>query len=112
MVRIAELGVCREAVPISSLSTSERLRVGISLQDALCSLTGLGFLLVDNFDMLDQKNRDLVAAGLCELGVDYETIIVLGTRDEKPDPPAKGGIVRAYWLVGGAPGELEEIVAA
>lgn len=82
-------------IEISELSTSERLRIGIALQDALCHLTGFGLLLVDNFDMLETRNRAEIGQVLMKWSDEYETIIILTTKDEKPDPsPAR----TTYWI--------------
>ncbi len=85
-------------IEIGELSTSERLRIGIALQDALCHLTGFGLLLVDNFDMLEAKNRAEIGQVLLRWSEEYETIIILTTKDEKPAPnPAR----TTYWAEDG-----------
>lgn len=85
-------------IEISELSTSERLRVGIALQDALCYCTGFGLLLVDNFDMLERKNRQEIGRVLRDWSEEYETIIIITTKDEKPGPsPAR----TTYWVENG-----------
>jgi len=85
-------------IEIGELSTSERLRIGIALQDALCHLTGFGLLLVDNFDMLEAKNRAEIGQVLMRWSEEYETIIIITTKDEKPAPnPAR----TTYWVENG-----------
>ncbi len=85
-------------IEISELSTSECLRVGIALQDALCYCTGFGLLLVDNFDMLEVRNRQEIGRVLRDWAEEYETIIIITTKDEKPDPsPAR----TTYWVENG-----------
>ena len=85
-------------IEIGQLSTSECLRVGIALQDALCYCTGFGLLLVDNFDMLEIKNRQEIGRVLRDWAEEYETIIIITTKDEKPAPsPAR----TTYWVENG-----------
>lgn len=64
------------AVEISSLSLSERLRLGVVFQDTFSSLTGAKVLIVDEYDMLDDENSALM---LNILKGDYETVVVAGT---------------------------------
>lgn len=80
------------------LSTSERLRIGIALQDALAHLSGLRFLLIDNVDMLDPENRAKVGNALSQWSSDYDTVILLITAGKKL--PAVDGRV-TYWLSDG-----------
>ncbi|MCK4513387.1 hypothetical protein KAW64_16680, partial [bacterium] len=85
-------------IEIGELSTSECLRIGIVLQDALCHLTGFGLLLIDNFDMLETDNRKAIGEVLRQWSDEYETIIILTTKDEKPAPsPAR----TTYWVENG-----------
>ena len=85
-------------IEITELSTSECLRVGIALQDALCYCTGFGLLLVDNFDMLEIRNRQEIGRVLRDWAEEYETIIIITTKDEKPAAsPAR----TTYWVEDG-----------
>ncbi len=98
------------ALPIKGLSTSERLRVGVALQDALCHLTGLRFLLVDNVDMLDPGNQEALLTTLGQMSKDYDTIVVLatvGTKTEAQDL----GFTRTYWVEHGEVRLVQEEVA-
>lgn len=98
------------ALPIKGLSTSERLRVGVALQDALCHLTGLRFLLVDNVDMLDPGNRNRLMETLGTMAKDYDTIMVLatvGTKAEVQDLE----LTRCYWVEHGTVSLVQEEVA-
>jgi DNA repair exonuclease SbcCD ATPase subunit len=98
-----------KALPIKGLSTSERLRVGVALQDAFCHLTGLRFLLVDNVDMLEPVNLACLMETLAKMAKDYDSIVVLapaGSKDEALGaPPA-----RTYWVEHGVVSLLEEEV--
>jgi DNA repair exonuclease SbcCD ATPase subunit len=68
---------------LGGLSTSERLRVGVALQDALAHASGLGFLLIDSFDMLDEANGKALGAALVKWREEYETIVVLTTTTRR-----------------------------
>ena len=82
---------------LQNLSTGERLRTGIVLQDVLNSLSRLGIMIIDNTEHLDPLNR--VALTNMLLGLeDYETIIVLATMGERqPVDPGIPGL--AVYLV-------------
>ena len=82
-----------------ALSTSERLRVGVALQEGLATLSGLRFLLVDNVDMLDQARRDAFVASVLEMAPDYDSIVLLATLDAPPAVRASAD-VRTWWLTG------------
>lgn len=109
-LRVYGPGSADYPLPIKGLSTSERLRVGIALQDALCHLTGLRFLLIDNVDMLDARNRNKLMETLDTMRPDYDTIVVLATMDSQEEalgaPPT-----RTYWVERGTVSLLEEEVA-
>lgn len=90
--------------PITQMSTSERLRIGVAIQDALASQTGLRFLLVDNFDMLDSPNRKALGRGLAQMSPDYDTIVLIGTKSTPPETPDG---VTGYWIADGTAQKLE-----
>ena len=92
----------KRPLPIKGLSTSERLRVGIALQDALCHLTGLRFLLIDNMDMLDADNEWRLFATLEGMAADYDSIVVIATMDSDHPLPNPGQGWTVYWLKDGA----------
>lgn len=89
-------------LPIKGLSTSERLRVGVALQDALSHLTGLRFLLIDNMDMLDADNEWRLFATLEGMAADYDSIVVIATMDSDHPLPNPGQGWTVYWLKDGA----------
>jgi len=64
---------------LSLLSSSEKLRVGVVLQDAIVRLSGLRFLVIDNVDVLDPANRLLLMDLLVSIKGDYDSILVLST---------------------------------
>ena len=63
-------------VNFSGLSSSEKLRVGIVMQDVIARMVGLKFLVVDNADILDETNRKMLFDTLFKMP-DYDQIIVL-----------------------------------
>lgn len=101
-LRVYGPGNADRPLPIKGLSTSERLRVGVALQDALCHLTGLRFLLIDNMDMLDADNEWRLFATLEGMAADYDSIVVIATMDEGHTLPNPGQGWQVYWLKNGA----------
>ena len=59
-------------VPPEFLSRSERLRIGIALQDTLNQLTALKFLLIDEVSMLDPDNRGTLVNAIIDLRERYD----------------------------------------
>ena len=90
---------------VSLLSTSERMRVGIVLQDTLNSLTGLRLLVIDDCEILDPQNKSMLISLLMGVRYDYDTIIILSalgeTQPRNPGIPGlsvfmvDGGTIRA-----------------
>lgn len=74
------------------LSTSERLRVGVALQLAIATVTGLYLVVIDQVDLLDGPNR----AVLTELLASWPGQVLLAATKDAP-PPAMDGIA-VYWL--------------
>jgi DNA repair exonuclease SbcCD ATPase subunit len=64
---------------LKRLSSSERFRVGLILQEALVHLSGLRFMIVDNLDILDAHNRDLAMDALVAMAPELDQVIVLAT---------------------------------
>lgn len=93
-------------LPLRLLSTSEKLRVGIAISDALSAAAGLKFLAIDEADMLDQVNRDLLAGMLLDLADEYDQVLVFTTvGDVKPENPGIPG-VKMFQLNEGAVQEI------
>lgn len=67
---------------LDNLSTSERMRVGIVLQDALNGLTGLRLMVIDDCEILDPENKQLLIGMLIQIKDAYDTIIVLSALGE------------------------------
>ncbi|MCL5047055.1 MAG: AAA family ATPase [Actinobacteria bacterium] len=80
-------------LPPSGLSTSERLRLGIALQDAMAQLSGLRMMIVDDAEVLDVQNRGRLLDMLLATQEDYDTVIVIASRSEvEPAPPPFDGV--------------------
>jgi hypothetical protein len=65
--------------PVETFSRSEQYRIGIAIQLAIAKLSGLGFAVVDELDLLDLTNRDKAGRMLYES--DLEQIFILSTRE-------------------------------
>lgn len=92
------------------LSTSERLRVGIVLQDTLNSLTGLRLLVIDDCEVLDPENTDLLVKTLWAIRAEYDTIILLASaRHEIRDPGIAG--LAMFAVVDGSVARVQALAA-
>lgn len=65
--------------PVDTYSRSEQHRIGIALQVAIAEMSGLGFAIVDELDMLDSANREVMGKVLYSSGLDQ--VLMLGTRE-------------------------------
>jgi hypothetical protein len=71
---------------LDRLSESEQLRFGVAFQVALAVSSGAGFVIIDQFDLLDNDSRGVLMGTL--MGEErLEQVIVIGTNDslEIPD---------------------------
>jgi hypothetical protein len=87
-------GVVVNGRPVETYSRSEQHRIGIALQVAIADLSGLGFAVVDELDMLDAKNRETMGAVL--LRSTLEQVIILGTREAESVLPRTSAALSAY----------------
>ena len=67
---------------IKHLSSSEKMRIGVIMQDAISDLAGIKFMVVDNGDMLDNVNKRLFWNLIGKMKEKYDTIIILSTGTE------------------------------
>ncbi len=67
------------ALPPENLSTSERLRLGVALAQAVSILSGLRILVIDEAEMLDRGNRGLLMRGMEAIAGEIETTVILAT---------------------------------
>lgn len=86
------------------LSTSERMRVGCAFAEALAHLSGLGLLIIDDAEILDEANRAHMSRWLIARREDYDTVILLSTGPRERLHPQPG--IRCYYLDGGRAQEV------
>lgn len=80
--------------PLEAYSESQRFRIGIAVQMAVAALSGLGFIVVDRLDMLDNQNRAEMTQLLLRADeADVQQVIILATRDEGIALPAVEGLL-------------------
>ena len=70
-------------ISVNNLSHSERLRIALILQDAVNKLTGVGILMLDDAEVLDEDNRELLLDFLSIVRDDYDSIFVSMTHENK-----------------------------
>lgn len=81
--------------PVETYSHSEQFRIGIAVQLAIATLSGLNFAVIDELDMLDVRNRALVTQMVIQSPL--EQVFVLGTREPGTPLPKSPGVL-AYRL--------------
>jgi hypothetical protein len=96
--------------PVVSYSTSERYRIGIAIQMAIATISGLGFVIVDELDLLTRENRETMAKVLAFSPL--EQVIILASREEDQPLPSRQGLV-SYRLSKNGPWSVisERVVA-
>lgn len=92
---------------VQRLSSSERLRLGIILQDAIARLAGTRLLVIDNADLLDADNRKMLMSLLLTIKEDYDTVIVLATKAVKDVKNPHLDDLAVFELIDGKPVEVE-----
>lgn len=65
------------------LSSSEKLRIGIVIQDAINSITGAKLLIIDDAEIMDERNRKLLVNLLEKIEANYDTIIIIATMNKE-----------------------------
>jgi DNA repair exonuclease SbcCD ATPase subunit len=88
-------GVVVNDRPVETYSRSEQFRIGIAVQLAIATLSGLHFAVIDELDMLDVANRGIVTQMVLQSPL--EQVIVLGTREAGTPLPKTPGVI-AYRL--------------
>ncbi len=81
------------------LSRSERLRLGIAVQDALASMApGWPLLIVDEVDVFNPRTRPRVMDQLVQLASHpYASVVALATMQKEVPPPFPDPRGAAYW---------------
>ena len=70
---------------VNLLSSSEKLRIGIVLQDAINEVTGAKILLIDDAEIMDRANRELFINLINTIESNYDTIIIIATSNSLTD---------------------------
>lgn len=95
----------------SNLSESEKWRCDTLVACAIAKISGLRFLLIDRFDVLDNDGLNDFLGWLGAAGAEeFDTVIAAGTMKKKPTVLTTQFGVQVIWLAGGnepAPLELE-----
>lgn len=82
--------VTKATLPIELLSGSERLRFAVAFQVALAQVSGIGLVVIDEADILDNEGRSALYELL--LASDIDQAIAIGTN-ESLEVPAVEGVV-------------------
>ncbi|HEY0205266.1 MAG TPA: AAA family ATPase [Acetobacteraceae bacterium] len=93
----ADMGITVGGRPYALMSRSEWWRSDAMIGAALAVTSDLGFLLLDEFDLLDLPSRGPAMAWLYQLGDsgDLDSVIVMATMKAPPTAPAG---VAVHWL--------------
>lgn len=100
---------------LTRLSESEKLRFGVALQVALAVSSGAGFVVIDEFDLLDGEARGTLMETLMS-EARLEQVIVIGTNDSLDIPAVDAAFFRFDRQPDGTsvstPLHIEEVAAA
>ncbi|MEF8755980.1 MAG: AAA family ATPase [Accumulibacter sp.] len=94
--------------PYTLLSESEKWRADAMIAEAIAHLSGVRFLTLDRFDVLDLKGREDLLYWLDELADngDIDTALVTGTL--KGLPARLPERIEAHWIENGLVGKIRE----
>lgn len=83
-----KLEIGRRQIDLDLLSASQKLRFGIAFQVALAIHLGIGFVVIDQVDMLDVASRKALFNRLFNLeGLDQAILLVTDEKSEAPPAP-------------------------
>jgi uncharacterized membrane protein YkoI len=74
-------------LPFKALSHSQRWRVATAIQIAIASISGLGFVVIDEADMLDVNNMPMLVKMVMDCTL--EQVFIIATRDVEDPLPSK-----------------------
>lgn len=94
-----EFHLALQGLEVRQLSTSERMRLGIAVSEALARLSGLRLLVIDDIEVLDAENRALLSAFLLSSAAEFDTVIAISVADEAEEAKAEG--VSVWWVQDG-----------
>ena len=77
------------SMPLKHLSESEQLRFGVAFQVALAMVTGLGFVVIDQADQLDNESRKMLTCLLVNSELD-QAVVLATSRDPAPSLVPRG----------------------
>jgi len=94
-----EMEITADSRPYALLSESAQWRCDVTIAEAISHISGLKFMLVDRFDILDLPSRmDLINwLRVIAKDGDIDTCLLFGTL--KAVPSMEG--ITSYWLEGG-----------
>lgn len=76
---------------VQTFSLSERFRIGVALQIAIAKVSGLSFIVVDEFDILDPDNNRLTGKMIAQSRLDQ--VFMLRTRGVNDPLPQAQGVI-------------------
>lgn len=79
--------------PLESYSKSQRFRIGVAIQIAVAALSKLGFVVIDELDILDKLNRQALSEILFQEIEGIEQIFILSTRDDDQPLPQSEALI-------------------
>lgn len=72
---------------LNIVSTSEKMRIGIAIQDAIAKFTNFKLLICDDLEILDKENKKLFINCINEIESFYDTILMIITSDKVTNNP-------------------------
>ncbi len=91
--------------PFKTLSRSQRWRVGVAIQIAVASISGISLVVLDEVDMLSDENKR--AAVTMAMQANVEQLFVLGTREDDDPLPSKLKGLLSHRLITNAKGDAQ-----
>ena len=104
----SDMTITADARPYALLSESEKWRVDAMIAESIAHISGIRFLVLDRFDVLDLQGRSDLVAWFDELATDgeIESCLLFGTL--KALPAQLPSTFAAHWIEGGVAGQLKE----
>lgn len=103
-----DMDILASSRPYALLSESERWRADAMIGAAVAELSGLRLLVLDRFDVLDNKGREDLIYWLDAMAAEglVDTALVFGTM--KALPAGLPETIMPVWIEGGVAGEMRE----
>lgn len=92
-----------QKTPLASMSSSERLRVGLAIQDAIARLSGVRMIVFDEADALDDSNRQMLFRSVLAMQTELDFMAMLATSNRKQSEiqPHPSGLIDYWWVENG-----------